>query len=68
MRRARNARGRSVLGEREGVLIEVATEARIEEVAVVAQREPDRIVEGGRGDRRPSYAQCERPRLGRTLV
>ena len=45
-----DARGRSVLGEREGVLVEVAAEARIEEVAVVAQREPDRIVEGALRD------------------
>ena len=33
------------VGERQRVLVEVAAEARIEEVAVVAQREPDRIVE-----------------------
>ena len=45
-----DARGRSVLGERERVLVEVAAEARIEEVAVVAQREPDRIVEGALRD------------------
>ena len=45
-----DARGRSVLGEREGVLVEVTAEARIEEVAVVAQRETDRIVEGALRD------------------
>ena len=45
-----DARGRSVVGERQRVLVEVAAEARIEEVAVVAQREPDRIVEGALRD------------------
>ena len=47
LRRARSVGSRRARGV---LLVEVAAEARIEEVAVVAQREPDRIVEGALRD------------------